>query len=322
MFNKKKILYILLGLIIIGLGVWGYSYYQHQKEVLIKVGELEITKAEFEQELRYKGKKFIDRVDKKALLEDMITKKLFLNKAKSIGLEEESKMKREYDYMLIGKIRKRFIEAKRKEIKISKADVEAYYQQHKESYKLPFKRKFAIVFAQKRRKNSSKEKQMIEEKFAKLIKFYQEKKLPPANKGFGRYAIEYSEHQVSRYRGGELGWFDQGSKLNWEQSVLDKGFSLAKVGDLSEIIETDKGYYMLRIMEEKKAKYKTLKEVYFKVKHQLLFAKQKAINTNFEALLRREYEVTKGLAKLDEIRIKTSSFNQEKKPPLGVLNNQ
>lgn len=321
MSSSKKYIYLLLGLVLINLGVWGYKYYQHKKEVIATVGDLEITKSEFEKELHYKGQKFIDKVDKKALLEDMISKKLFLNKAKSIALEKEAKIKREYQYMLIGEIRKRFIEAKCKEINITKKDIKEYYQQHKEKYKLPLKRKFAIVFAQKRLKNSIKEKQIITQRFAKLIKLYQEKNLAPANKGFGKYAIEYSEHQVSRYRGGELGWFNQDSKLNWEQKVLDKGFSMAKVGDLSEIVETKKGYYLLRIMDEKKSKYKTLKEVYSKVKYQVIFDKQKEIKRNFDTELRIKYQIDKELGKLDEIQIETSSINQEKKPPLGVLNN-
>jgi hypothetical protein len=322
MWRSKQIFLLSSAFISLGLGVWGYSYYQHQKEVIATIGGLEITKTEFEQELRYKGKKFIDRVDKKSLLEEMISKKLFLNKAKSLALKEDAKIQRAYEYILIGEIRKRFIEAKRKEIKITKAEVKAYYQKYKESYKLPLKRKLAIVFAEKRRKNSSKEKEIIKERFAKLTKLHQEGNLGPADKGFGSYAIDYSEHQVSRYRGGTLGWFDQISKLNWEQKVLDKAFALAKVGDLSEIIETKKGYYLVRIMDEKKAKYKTLKEVYSKVKHQLLFAKQKAINSDFDTALRAEYAIDKDLNKLDEIKIKTASFNQEKKPPMGVLNNE
>ena len=179
-----------------------------------------------------------------------------------------------------------------------------------------------VKIAKKRRKNSQKEKQTIEERFAKIQKLYKEEKLAPANKGFGAYAIDYSEHQVSRYRGGELGWFNQNSKLNWEQKVLNKAFSLPKVGDLSEIIETKKGYYLVRIMDEKKAKYKILKEVYNRVKYQLLISKQKAIDSNFDRELRAIYAIDKDLDKLEEINIKTSSFNQEKKPPMGVLNNK
>ncbi len=315
----KRYSYILFSIILMGIASYLYIQYEHQKEVIATVGQFEITKQEFEAEMRYRGGISVSQVDKQSLLSEMIEKKLLLNKAYAIGLDKMSSIQREYEYMLIGHIKKEFIEEKRKKITISKGDLEDYYKSTLESYSVPLKRKIAILFFKKRSKDAQREYKVIKAKYAKIIELHNNKLLPSPEKGFGAYAIDYSEHQVSRYRGGELGWFSKNAKLNWEQKVLEKAFALQNIGDTSEIIETDKGYYLVRIMAQKKAKYRDFDEVKSKVKHQIIRDKQKAIKEDFSKMLRSQFKIDISLEKLDEINIQHSSLVQDKKPPSGGI---
>lgn len=313
----KKYRYLLLGLLALGVISYSYFYYQHQKEVIATIGDFEITKSEFITQMNYRGGSDISQLNKKALLNEMIEKKLFLNKAKSIKLEDELNIQRAYTSMLIGEIHRRFIEVQRKKITITDEELKSYYKAHKSDYKLSLKRKIAILFFKKRAKIEEIERQKIKEKFSEIIEFYNKHLLPIASKGFGNYSINYSEHQVSRYRGGELGWFTQNTATLWEKDVLDRAFLLSKVGDMSEIIETSKGYYLVRLMEEKKEKYRTLSQVKSKVRYALITSKQKAIKDNFKRALQKEFKQDIDLSKLDEIEI--SKIEKTQKPPMSLF---
>ncbi len=313
----QKYRYLLFGLLALGVALYSYFYYQHQKEIIATIGDFEITKSEFIAQMHYRGGSNISQLNKKALLNEMIERKLFLNKAKSIKLEDDINIQRAYNSMIIGEIRRQFIEAKRKKIIITDEELNSYYEAHKSEYKLPLKRKIAILFFKKRAKIENIERQKITEIFSEITKLYKKHLLPIASKGFGNYSINYSEHQVSRYRGGELGWFTQNTTTLWEKDVLDRAFLLSKVGDMSEMIETSKGYYLVRLMEEKKEKYRTLSQVKSKVRYALITSKQKAIKDNFKIALQKEFVQDIDLSKLDEIEI--SKIEKKKKPPMSLF---
>jgi hypothetical protein len=316
-FNEYK-KFIILGLT---LPLLSYLYwqYEHNKEVIAKVGKFEISKSEFVKEMRYRGGEHLANLDKKALLDEMILKKLLLNKAYADELQNEASIQREYNLLLMGKIRERYMEAERKKIVISEIDLKSHYKQNRENYRIPKKREFAILFFKKRLKDAKKEKELIAEKFSGLNKLAKEDKFPEAKKGFGSYAIDYSEHQASRYRGGDLGWFTEGKKVNWEQKVLDIGFQLRKVGDISSMIETKKGYYLVRLMDETKEIYKSFKKVQYVVKHQVIMKRQKEIKDNFYNSLRSTFDIEMDVDKLNELNLTISEKITEKRPPMGLL---
>ena len=313
----KKYKALLIALAVLVLGVYFYLQYEHNKEVIAKVGQFEITKSAFEKEMHYRGGDDLSALDKKALLEEMIAKKLLLNQAYEIGLPQDESIQREYEHLLMGKVRERYIEKERKKITLSKQEIEEFYNTNKERYRVPNKRQFAILFFKKRLKDIKREKEIITEKFADIQKLYQEGKLPQAQKGFGTYAIDYSEHQVSRYRNGELGWFTEGNRVNWEQEVLDRGFKLKNLGDLSSMIETSKGYYLIRLMAEKKERFKAFEKVKFDVRYRLITAKQTKIKEDFYKQLKAQFETKIDLEKLEDFN--TSVETKEKRPPMGLL---
>jgi hypothetical protein len=310
--------FIVGGLVFIVLAYF-YWQYEHNKEVIAKVGQFEISKSEFKKEMHYRGGNHLSSLNKKALLDEMILKKLLLNKAYADELPNSVSIQREYNLLLMGKVRERYLEEERKKIVISETDLENFYKENNDQYRIPKRREFAILFFKKRSKDVKKEKELIGEKFSEITELFKEHKLPEAKKGFGAYAIDYSEHQASRYRGGELGWFTQGKKVNWEQKVLDTGFELKVVGDLSSMIETKKGYYLVRLMAETKEVYKAFKKVQHAVKHQVIMKRQKEIKDNFYNDLRTKFDIEMDIDKLNELNMTISEQTTEKRPPMGLL---
>jgi parvulin-like peptidyl-prolyl isomerase len=62
--------------------------------------------------------------------------------------------------------------------------------------------------------------------------------------GFGALAVDYSDDQTSRYRGGDIGWLDTGGMVaRWPKQVLEAAYALEQ-GKTSEVIQTDDGFYL------------------------------------------------------------------------------
>ena len=312
---------LLTGVVAVCLGAGAY-YWHHErnKDVIAWVGDFPITQAAFEKEMHYRGGAYLRDLDKQALLDEMIQKKLMLNKAHELGYPDREDVQREYEYLLMGKVRKQFIEAEREKITVTDADIEQHYQQHRDDYKLPQKDRLAILFFKKR--GDDVERNTARLKAVQALA--QQGKLPDdATKGFGPHAVSHSEHQVSRYKGGEIGWFTKGEDVFWEQPVLDAGFALSKPGDLSDIVETEKGFYLVRLMARTAEAHRPLEAVSARIRHQLILSEQRAVKDRFNQSLKQAYRVSVNNDKLEQVTTQTQFANEQQQPatpPAGVLN--
>lgn len=92
---------------------------------------------------------------------------------------------------------------------------------------------------------------------------------------FAALAKEYSEDQASRNRGGYLGWFGRG-RISPEFEAAAFGL---QPGETSEIVETGRGYNLIKVEERKQTTVKSLEEVRQKIEAPLLIEKKReAIN--------------------------------------------
>lgn len=295
--HKKE---IFLGIVILTIFTYLVWYY-YNKDVIARVGSFKITSTEFEREMHLRAGKFVHNIDKEELLKEMIEEKLFLNKAYEMELDKKAYIQRRYDYMLIRHIRDEFIQQEKEKISLRKEDFQNYYEKHKKRYLKPQEDHFAILFFSKRFNKSEKRQLKVKEKFKKIQALALEKDFPLAKKGFGKYAIENSEHQVSRYKGGVIGWFVQDAQVFWEEKVLNVGFKLHKVGDISNLVETEKGYYLIRLLERKASYYEKLEKVENRIRHALILEKQAEIEHSFKKKLSEKFEISINLDSLKDI---------------------
>jgi parvulin-like peptidyl-prolyl isomerase len=100
-----------------------------------------------------------------------------------------------------------------------------------------------------------------------------------AGADFAGMAREYSDDRASAPNGGRVGWTSRADVNYW----LDKSVaSLDKVGDVSEVLPTKSGYYIVRLDGRKRGRQQTFDEVkdgiLAKMKEQHVAARRDAKN--------------------------------------------
>ena len=136
----------------------------------------------------------------------------------------------------------------KKQINISLENLENYYNENKYKYVIPEKRKVSQIFL-----SNIKHKK---EKNANLIKLVYKK--IEDNENFEMLAEKYSHDKLSNKKGGNIGWIQRGEVA---KEVSDQIFNLKNVKDITNIIETEQGFYIFRLDDLKDAKVRTYNEV-------------------------------------------------------------
>jgi peptidyl-prolyl cis-trans isomerase C len=235
-----------------------------------------VTSDEFKVELnfelpKYNPSTFADKKQtldlKKRILDQLIERKIFLKEAESLNIKanddelenefQDSKSnynEKTFQKMLQAKNlnysewkeRKKFklilnklaTESIKPHIKITEQDVENYYQQNKHEFFLPER-----IHAQQIVTDSEEKTNILRKRILK-------------GEDFSVIAMQNSlspDHE----KGGDLGIFAKGIY----PEVFDKICFNLGVGQISEVIKTDYGYHIFKVVEQYPAKQQTLEEI-------------------------------------------------------------
>jgi len=150
-------------------------------------------------------------------------------------------------------IRDRYIERAMREknvsseIIISPHKVEAYYQEHHETYKLPDRVKLRLMVLNKSNDpDAPQARKLADEILAKIN----------AGASFAEMATLYSDDKMHQ-QGGDRGWVKKGEL---RKELDDAAFTL-KPGERSAVIDTPEACYLVQVDGVEAAHYSTLSEV-------------------------------------------------------------
>ena len=182
----------------------------------------------------------------------------YKEKLKEAGINEEFLKKQVKKDLVVSKYKENFI----KDIKISDKEIKAYYESHKDEFKIQEVRASQILISTLDDDN----KQVSKEEKEKL-KTKAEKLLNKVNNGedFNKLAKKYSDDKNSGKNGGDLGFFSKDDKnIDFTKEVfkLDKGKRVA-------LIETSYGYHIVKITD-KRTVTKSLEDSKDDIKNKIL----------------------------------------------------
>jgi parvulin-like peptidyl-prolyl isomerase len=169
-------------------------------------------------------------------------------------------------------------------IHITDEMVEAYYQEHKENYQYPAKAKISVIVTRGGEKEEEKKRA-----FEKAMRAYKE--LKPSffsfkrARDFAEAAREYSDDEETASRGGrlELDVFECRDAVEYMvfHGFHKKIFEL-KPGDISDVFEFGRDYYIVQIREMENRKDIPFEEVKEAVREDLRETKHQKVMERWE----------------------------------------
>jgi|WetSurMetagenome_2_1015567.scaffolds.fasta_scaffold72020_2 peptidyl-prolyl cis-trans isomerase C len=230
--------------------------------VLARVDDITITIADVKEVLaRYANQPFVlarysSIEKKKELLDSLIRYDVLAIEARKRGYERDPEVQRVAKDRMVKLFTQQEILDKVKPSDIADADMQKFYKEHAMEYLRP---------------EAVRASQILVKERAKAVKILAAVKALPKSdmKGFRDLVTKESEDADSKLRGGDLTQFDRSSTQH-PQSVVNAAFALKEIGDVSDLVSTDKGFVILKLTERRPALSRTFEDAKVEIQKRLL----------------------------------------------------
>jgi len=139
-----------------------------------------------------------------------------------------------------------------KTIAVNEQDLKTYFEQNVSRYATKEQRRASHILVMAERAAPAEARQKAKAKAQELLAAA--KKKP---EGFAELAKTHSQDKASAAQGGDLDWFGRGAMLK----PFDEAVFSMKPGEISDIVETDVGFHIIKLVEVRPGKQKTFEEV-------------------------------------------------------------
>jgi peptidyl-prolyl cis-trans isomerase D len=198
------------------------------------------------------------------------------------------------------------------QINVSDADIKSYYEQNAEHYSTPEQRRASHILIAVKKDATDAEKTAAKEKAEKLLGTL--RKNPQQ---FAELAKKNSDDTGSAERGGDLDFFGKGMMV---KQFEDAAFKL-KQGELSNLVQSDYGYHIIKVTAIKPSSAKPLDEVKNEIasdiKKQLLTKKFAETADVFNNTVYEQADSLKAVADKLKLKIETAD-NLSRQPNAAV----
>mgnify|MGYP000020591313 CR=1 FL=1 len=216
-----------------------FSTAKMEKDVIAVIGKYTLTKEKYRIIKEYMQEKYdvkLDAEQEQEFLEYLINRKLMALEAREKGYAEKTdvKMKYEWDFddIVSHDFYKDNIEAKSK---VTASDARDYYNKNKSDF-VEVKAQHILI----------KNKDLAKSIYKKII----------GGESFDDLAKKYSEDEVTKSSGGNLGYFTKGMMV---KEFEDAAFALGK-DQLSEPIKTIYGYHIIKVLDKRQISFEESKD--------------------------------------------------------------
>ena len=232
------------------------------QSVLAKVDDTVITAADLKELLARHGSqpfvlaRYSSIERKKELLDSLIRYQVLAIEAGKRGYERDPEVQRVAKDKMVRLFTQQEVNDKVKLSDIKDAEIRKFYRDHAADYVQP---------------ESVRASQILVAEHAKAVRVLAAAQaLPKADmKAFRALVAKESEDPDSKQRGGDLTQFDRASTQH-PKAVVAAAFALKAVGDLSELVSTDRGFVILKLTERRPAVSRSLDEAKLDVQKRLL----------------------------------------------------
>lgn len=183
-------------------------------------------------------------------------------------------------------------------ILVSDQEVESHYQKYPQRYSQPARQHIHLI------------RVATAEQAEKLLSQLKEK-----NGDFASLAKEHSTDTLTAAKGGEVGWIDLGNL----PTALEQALTNLQPGQLSEVVQADDGYYLLRLNQQQAEQRRPLQQVKAEIiaslRQQKASEQFKQWQQQSQQLLDEQPENLAAIEKLIPIKAQESDWFSRNQPP-------
>ena len=282
--------------------------------VAARVGDGVILVKDVEEEIARRVKNGNLVPAKETLLNTMVERRLLIDKAKRAGLDKDPDLQKSWENLLISRYKELNLRQGERAATVSDEEIAQRYEANPDRFTRPGKARLAILTVALPATLTQEERT---EKLAALSEVRSMAPQSPVDRGFGALAVDHSEDDVTRHRGGDAGWLDAGVAYRWPAPVVEAGFAL-KPGEVSEPIEADGAAYLVRKTDERAAVRLPLERVRDQLRRELQAEKRRAVEEAFASQLRQDVTIETFPGTLKDLKVPVpdaKSIAAEEVPP-------
>ncbi|MFV0543317.1 MAG: peptidylprolyl isomerase [Marinicella pacifica] len=324
---KKQLIWIFPLMFISGTAGWYLAGVDWQSEspeikagVLAVVNDGVITEDDFITQMKLRGGQsagqYQDMKQKQVLLRFLINQKLLMNEALAQGIDQDPLVQKIYRQTVVDKFLETSLNKHLANIKVSSAEAKDYFEQNKKKYNRPARRRGAMIFKKFSSALSQEDKQALKDELLAVKK--EAAGLPAHQTHFGDLARVHSDDRSTMYQGGVMGWLIENPNraYKWPEEVTRAVFNLSENGDISDVIETEKGYFLVRLVAAENIQETHYEQIADGIKQKLLTDKQTAAKKAFLANIENNARIEINEALLMAIQpLNSAPKNNDKQPP-------
>lgn len=229
--------------------------------VVARVGKWEITAANLQAEWarRQPLSEAVPSAEAAhTLLGTLVREKTWLVRAQAAGWEQEPETRRLIEQLIVS----RFLAAEmaRRETNAgtpTTAELQAWYDARADRWVEAAAWRAGVIWLRQSAKAGAEQRAALRARAAELR--HQAEQADAA--AFTALVQQHSEHQATRYRGGDTGWWSVGQPALLEDTVMEAVASLATVGAVAPLVETPEGLYIVRLVAQRPSRRRPMSEV-------------------------------------------------------------
>ena len=230
-----------------------------KKDVLAKVGNKEITRSDIEAYMGLYPEQQQAMIKADPRMEEVLVRNLasimvVSDVARRKGIDKNPAVRKQAEIMRNEYLARTYVQKEIiGKINLTEKDYEAYYDAHKKEFENPERVKARHILVAVKADATPEQKEAARKKAEELLA------KAKAGGDFAKLAQENSDDPGSKAKGGDLGFFTQGSMVG---KFEEAAFAL-KPGELSDVVETEFGYHIIKLEERKAAEqqpYESVKE--------------------------------------------------------------
>jgi peptidyl-prolyl cis-trans isomerase C len=260
----RNVVYLAVLVFSISLGVYGNAL--AQDDVLAKFGDREITISDLNKTIGFLDSQKQEMIEqnpqlKEQLLSQLVQSIVIADMARKAGYDKQAdvidRLKFFTDNYLATEYLKREVVNK---ITVSEDDIKSYYDTHMDEFKTPEMLRVRHILISVDTGASEEEKQKAKEKAEDILNKIN------SGEDFTKLASEFSDDTTTKLKGGDLGFISRGRLV---KPFEDAMFAL-KPGEVSNVVETQFGYHIIKAEEKKDAGVESFDSVKDKIKQKMI----------------------------------------------------